>query len=84
MRDRRAFDRRHRAKHDLSATLDNGLDMDQRQRGGAGHSASGVRYDASYAAWRCSSGSVAATFHGSSSSMRLIRCSAIRSSTWRK
>ena len=84
MRDGCAFDRRHGAKHDLAATLDDGLDMDQRQEGSAGRSASGVRCDVSYAAWRFSSGRVAATFHGSSSSMRLIRCSAIRSSTWRK
>ena len=62
MRDGCAFDRRHRAKNDLSATLDNGMDMGQRQGGSAGRSARGVRCDASYAAWRCSSGTVAATF----------------------
>jgi len=80
MGDGRTFYRRYGADHNLSTGIDHRLDVSQRS-GTRIHGSRGDLRNARYAARRRSSGSVASTFHGSNWSMRLIGCSAMRSST---
>ena len=63
--DRRAIDRLDASDHDLTAFVDQLRDVRERRRWGR-------RRLVRYAAWRSSARLSSSTFHGSSSSMRLI------------
>src|SRR5579862_1030198 len=70
-------DRMERTQRDLSAVVDQRGDVRQ-------HKAVAGAELGDYAAWRSSSAAALARFHGSSSSIRLIGCSAMRSITVRR
>ena len=87
MGDSGVADWRDGADHDLAAAFNDRRDVRQCSSVRAGHGGNRLergRAEARYAACRRASSGFAAMFHGSSSSMRLIGCSAIRSSTCRK